>query len=245
MECRLLGFAVRPRSATGCSWTGWTARAALLERVAQIFGAGPMSASSCPGRFVPAGRPPLDAPPCADLADQLLDNDVTPASAFRAEALGVSLRSVARMPGELGGGEWRTPCSPEGWTAVTLPESLATARRGAWPDCRWPEATLLRAIRSRGARRIRRDASSRTTLDLVQEYVPLPRAMAPLRRPRPARDATSLRSSIPGRSQRALRSRVGDSARTFGPAGTSSVHPPRADSRSIVSPLKFLDSSVR
>ena len=178
----------------------------LLERVGQIFTNRPDVGIVVPWTLRSTGRPALEAPPCADLANQLIDNDVAPASAFRTEALGDEPPFKARMRGEFATWKLANDVLLKGWIAVTLPELLAIRRedRAITP---WPESTALRAVRAEVLAGFA-GTMSRTTLDLIQEHVPLPRAdRAGLR---PARDRRYARAIVdPRKVARALRSRIG------------------------------------
>ena len=106
---------------SGCSWTGWNARAEPPRARRRFFRAGPTSASSCRGRFAPADAPPSRRPRAPTCRISSSSNDVTPASAFRAEALGEQPPFAATMPREYG--LWRVANTvlSQGWAAVTLP----------------------------------------------------------------------------------------------------------------------------
>ena len=118
------------------------------------------------------GPPLLEAPPCADLVHQLTGNDVPPASAFRAEALGGAPPFRTGMPSGYAIWDVANALLLKGWAAVTLPEALAT-RHQERPRIDWPEATVLRAIRAELLAPFMGTAS-RTALDLVNDYVPFP-----------------------------------------------------------------------
>jgi glycogen synthase len=114
----------------------------------------------------------LDAWPCPTLAYQLVGNDVPPASAFRAEALGTKPPFRPGLPREYDIWDVANGAMARGWAAVTIPEALAF-RRSDKPKISWPEASALRAIR---AELLTQFAGSATqiALDIVDEHVPLP-----------------------------------------------------------------------
>ncbi len=117
------------------------------------------------------GSQMLDAPLCPDLEHQLIRNDVTPASAFRAAAIG----GPPFRPGlarEYDIWELANRVLAKGWSAVTCPEILAQ-RRAQRPQLPWPEVTALRAIRAELLSPFR-DAVRPTALSLVDDYVPFP-----------------------------------------------------------------------
>jgi len=112
-----------------------------------------------------------EAAVCPDLEHQLIRNDVTPASAFRAAAIG----GPPFRPGlarEYDIWELANRVLAKGWSAVTCPEILAQ-RRAQRPQLPWPEVTALRAIRAELLSPFR-DAVRPTALSLVDDYVPFP-----------------------------------------------------------------------
>jgi hypothetical protein len=115
---------------------------------------------------------PLDAPACPDAAHQLVANEVPPASAFRAEALGPDPRFPSGMPREFDIWALANQVLAAGWAVVALPEALAT-RRAARPVVRWPETTALHALRAEALAPFS-SGPARSTLDLVDLYVPVP-----------------------------------------------------------------------
>jgi glycosyltransferase involved in cell wall biosynthesis len=143
-----------------------------LERVEQIFAHRPEVGIVAPWTLRTTGLHFLEAPPCADLVHQLTGNDVPPASAFRAEALGGAPPFRTGMPSGYAIWDVANALLLKGWAAVTLPEALAT-RDQERPRIDWPEATVLRAIRAELLAPFMGTAS-RTALDLVNDYVPFP-----------------------------------------------------------------------
>jgi glycogen(starch) synthase len=117
----------------------------------------------------------LDAPPCPLLNYQLRDNDVSPASAFRAEAIGRAPPFRAGMPRGYDIWDVANVVMADGWLAVTYPRILAR-RRGGKPEVIWPEATALRALRVELLRRISHTLDP-GALDLIDDYVPIPLAV--------------------------------------------------------------------
>jgi glycosyltransferase involved in cell wall biosynthesis len=116
----------------------------------------------------------LEAPPCPDLPYQLTDNDVTGASAFRAEAIGQRSPFQPGMPRGYDTWDIANMIMAKGWSAVTSPGLLAR-RHAERPTIPLPEATALRAMRGE----LLRHFSGTLTPDmvhLIDAYVPLPLA---------------------------------------------------------------------
>lgn len=122
-----------------------------------------------------AGSAALEAPACPILHYQLAGNDVTPASAFRAEAIGPAPPFRPGMPRSYDIWDVANMVMAKGWSAVTYPGILA--QRGAdKPRVPWPEATALRAVRAELLRRVS-DSLEQGALDLIDDYVPIPLAI--------------------------------------------------------------------
>ena len=113
----------------------------------------------------------LDAPLCPDIEHQLIRNDVAPASAFRAAAIGMPpfRPGLAR---EYDIWDLANKVMAKGWSAVTCPETLAQ-RRSQRPQLPWPEVTALRAIRAELLSSFG-DGVTPIALNLVDDYVPFP-----------------------------------------------------------------------
>jgi len=124
-----------------------------------------------------AGPRPLDAPLCPDPEWQLRANEVPPASAFRAQALGEIPPFRSGMPREYDIYDLANAVMARGWRAVAYPEILA--RRSKQQNIAWPNSTALRALRAELLNRFS-DIITRETLGLVDEYVPIPLAAAEL-----------------------------------------------------------------
>jgi glycogen synthase len=112
----------------------------------------------------------LEAAPCPDLPYQLTDNDVAPASAFRAEAIGESRPFQPGMPRGYDVWDVANMVMAKGWAAVTYPGLLAE-RRVERPAIALPEATALRAVRGE---LLRHFAATPDVMHLIDAYVPLP-----------------------------------------------------------------------
>jgi glycogen(starch) synthase len=118
---------------------------------------------------------PLDAPLCPDPEYQLRANEVPPASAFRAEALGAIPPFRSGMPREYDVYDLANTVMARGWQAVAYPEILT--RRSKQQNIVWPSSTALRALRAELLNRFS-DVLARETLGLVDDYVPIPLAAA-------------------------------------------------------------------
>jgi len=117
----------------------------------------------------------IEAPLCPELSHQLVRNDVGPASAFRAEALGNAM-PFRGLPKEYDLWQLSVAVLAKGWIGVTFPAMLAE-RRGKQEKIAWPEITAFRAIRAD----LLQAASGRISpiaLDLLNDYVPLSLAAA-------------------------------------------------------------------
>ena len=114
----------------------------------------------------------LEARPCPEQANQLVGNDVPPASAFRAEALGVEPPFRTGLPREFDIWDAANAVMVKGWLAVTIPETLATRHSDKF-KADWPRASALRAIRAEVLSRFA-SPDSQTALNLVDDHVPLP-----------------------------------------------------------------------
>jgi glycosyltransferase involved in cell wall biosynthesis len=117
----------------------------------------------------------LEAAPCPDLPYQLADNDVAPASAFRAEAIGQSLPFQPGMPRGYDSWDVANMVMAKGWAAVTYPGLLAERHAGR-PAIALPEATQLRAVRGE---LLRHFAVTPDVMHLIDAYVPLPLSARP------------------------------------------------------------------
>jgi len=93
------------------------------------------------------GTTMLEAAPCPDLPYQLTDNDVAPASAFRAAAIGQSMPFQPGMPRGYDVWDVANMVMAKGWAAVTYPGLLAE-RHAERPAFALPEATQLAAYRA-------------------------------------------------------------------------------------------------
>jgi glycosyltransferase involved in cell wall biosynthesis len=155
----------------------------FLERVGQIFSRRPEVGLVAPWTRRTEGTRRLDAPPPPELVHQMVRNDTPPASAFRAAALRTTRPFRSGLPREYDIWDVANAVLLEGWQAATLPEALAI-RHQPPPSVGWPEATALRAIRAELLVPFAGTAT-RTAIDLVNEFVPLPGA--PLKDPVSAR----------------------------------------------------------
>jgi glycosyltransferase involved in cell wall biosynthesis len=118
------------------------------------------------------GLESLEARPCPEQASQLVGNDVPPASAFRAEALGAEPPFRPGLPREYDIWDVANAVMVKGWLAVTIPETLAT-RHSDKLKVNWPQASALRAIRAEVLTRFA-SPDTQTALNLIEDYVPLP-----------------------------------------------------------------------
>jgi hypothetical protein len=147
---------------------------AFLERIGHILARRPEVGLVTPWTLRTRGTRRLDAPPRPDLAHQMIENDTSPATAFRAAAVGKRPPFRSGLPREYDVWDVANSVLLDGWHAATLPEALATRHRQA-PSVGWPEASALRAIRAELLTPFARSAT-RTALDLVNEFVPIPSA---------------------------------------------------------------------
>jgi hypothetical protein len=159
---------------------------AFLERVGQIFSRRPEIGLVAPWTRRTRGTRHLDAPPCPELVHQMVRNDTTPATAFRAAALRQARPFRSGFPREYDIWDVANAVLLEGWQAATLPEALAIRHQPS-PRVGWPEATALRAIRAELLVPFA-GTTTRTALDLVNEFVPLPWA--------PSKDPVSARQLL-------------------------------------------------
>jgi hypothetical protein len=116
--------------------------------------------------------PALEAPLCPDIEHQLRENDVTPASAYRAEAIGEGQPFRPGLPREYDAWDLANKIVVEGWSAVGYPEILAY-RRSKKARISWPQATAAHAVRAELLSRFE-SSVTRTTLNLIDDYVPIP-----------------------------------------------------------------------
>ena len=145
-----------------------------LERIGRTFAHRPEAGIAALWTERTTGSNALDAPPCPEPFYQLTGNDVPPASAFRAAALGTEPAFRCGTPREYDTWQLANVVMAKGWSAVTIPEILAT-RSAEKPTISWPEVTALRAIRAELLSPFTATAT-RIALDLVDDYVPLPGA---------------------------------------------------------------------
>ncbi len=170
----------------------------------------------------------LDAPPCPEPLYQLIDNDVPPASAFRAEALGQNPPFRSGMPREYDVWHLANIVMANGWQAVSIPEVLAE-RSAENPAIPWPQVTARRAIRAELLSPFSATAT-RVTLDLVDDFVPLPGIARP-----------SLRYRI----LRAVRSRILRAVATIVLDPPQAVRSIRRHSRAILATIGRAPGSRR
>jgi glycogen synthase len=116
----------------------------------------------------------IEAPPPADLAHQLVGNDLPPATAIRAEALGADPPFRPGMPREFDIWDLANAVLLRGWAAASLPEALAR-RDLPPPRSPWPDMTALRAIRGELMAPLEACMGS-AALEIVDLHVPLPMA---------------------------------------------------------------------
>jgi glycosyltransferase involved in cell wall biosynthesis len=177
------------------------------------------------------GSRPLEAPLCPEPEYQLRTNEVTPASAFRTEALGEAPPFRRGMPAEYDVYDLANAVMAKGWRAAAYPEIL-TQRRLKRQEIAWPNSTALRAVRAEVLARFS-DIICPETLALVDEHLPIPLASF-------ARDPSDPKSLFrlalfyleiiilhPGRVARRLVRRVGAVllllGAQFGPRGAQTV----------------------
>ena len=114
----------------------------------------------------------LEAHPSPALPYQLTGNDVAPASAFRAEALGHPGPFRPGLPREYDVWALANEVIARGWAAVTLP-GLHAVRSAPPCEASWLKATSLRAIRAEILAPFDTDENE-TVLQLVDAHVVLP-----------------------------------------------------------------------
>jgi hypothetical protein len=113
----------------------------------------------------------LDARPSPTLPQQMIENDIAPASGFRAQAIGAEPPFRPGLPREYDVWALSNDVIAKGWAAVTLPCLLA--RRAATPgQTSWVQDTALRAIRAEALSAFDNEAN-RVALRIVDSYVPL------------------------------------------------------------------------
>jgi glycogen(starch) synthase len=156
------------------------------------------------------GRGPLDAPLSPDLVHQLIRNEVAPASAFRAEALGAVPPFRPGLPREYDIWDLANRTIADGWAAVTYPGVLAR-RDAPRPRLRWPDITAHRAIRAEVLAHLA-EGMGPVALSLVDDYVRLPQAepvdiSVPETAPYQVLRYLAKLLRHPGQSSRALRKR--------------------------------------
>jgi glycogen synthase len=144
-----------------------------LERMGQVLAKRPDVGLVAPWTLRGDGAA-IEAPPPADVAHQLIRNDLPPATAVRAEALGADPPFRQGMPREADIWDLANSVLLRGWAAASLPEALAR-RDQPPPQSPWPEMTALRAIREEimGPLEARMGPAA---LEIVDLYVPLPMA---------------------------------------------------------------------
>jgi glycogen synthase len=116
----------------------------------------------------------LEAPLCPDMEHQLRENDVTPASAYRAEAIGEAQPFRPGLPREYDAWDLANKIMVDGWSAVGYPEILA-CRTSKTTTISWPQTTALRSVRTEVLGRFG-SSITRATLNLIDDYVPMPLA---------------------------------------------------------------------
>jgi glycogen synthase len=147
-----------------------------IARMTQVLAAHPeIGIVSLWTRRVPGRQ--LDAPLSPDLAHQLIRNEVVPASAFRADALGTAPPFRPGLPREYDVWDLANRIIAKGWAAVTCPE-LLSRRAVPPPRLGWPEITAFRTIRAEVLAHLG-DAPVPVALGLVDDYVPLPQGESP------------------------------------------------------------------
>ena len=145
-----------------------------LERIRSVFDSRPDVAILSVWTLQAGTHEQLHAPPCAEPVYQLIGPDLTPATAFRAAALGSDLPFRTGMPRGYDLWDLANRLLLDGWSAATLPEALHE-RTAQDPNHAWPDASTLRAIRSELLSRFA-GATTAIALDIVDNYVPLPLA---------------------------------------------------------------------
>lgn len=145
-----------------------------LERIRSAFEARPDAAILSVWTLQAGKREQLRAPPCAEPAYQLIGPDLTPATAFRAGALGSDPPFRTGMPRGYDLWDLANRLLLDGWSAATLPEALHE-RTVQDTDLAWPGASALRAIRSELLSRFAGPTTA-IALGIIDNHVPLPLA---------------------------------------------------------------------
>jgi hypothetical protein len=141
-----------------------------LERMAAVFRNRPDVGAVSPWTERTGLGGGLDARPMPSFDDQLVGNDVAPASGFRASAIPMPPFPPG-LPREHDVWALANQVIAGGWTAVTLPALLARRRIPA-ADPNWLRDTALRAIRAETLAPLER-ADTRLALRVIDSYVPL------------------------------------------------------------------------
>ena len=142
-----------------------------LEQMATVFASRPEVGIVTPWTDRLGPKRCLDARPSPALSLQMIENDVAPASGFRAHAIGAGPPFRAGLPREYDVWALSNDLIAKGWAAVTIPSLLA--RRAAIPGpTSWVQDTALRAIRAEALSAFDSEAN-RVALQIVDSYVPL------------------------------------------------------------------------
>jgi glycogen(starch) synthase len=142
-----------------------------LRQMATVFASRPDVGIVSPWTDRMGPKRCLDARPPPTSPRQMIENDVTPASGFRALALGSEPPFRRGLPREYDIWALSNDVIVKGWVAVTLPCLLA--RRAAIPEqTSWIQDTAMRAIRAEALSAFDSEAN-RLALLIVDSYVPL------------------------------------------------------------------------
>jgi glycogen(starch) synthase len=142
-----------------------------LRQMATVFASRPDVGIVSPWTDRMGRKRCLDARPPPTSPRQMIENDVTPASGFRALALGSEPPFRRGLPREYDIWALSNDVIVKGWVAVTLPCLLA--RRAAIPEqTSWIQDTAMRAIRAEALSAFDSEAN-RLALLIVDSYVPL------------------------------------------------------------------------
>jgi glycogen(starch) synthase len=144
-----------------------------LERMAEIFATRPDIGVVTPWthRTGPGGW--FDAHPSPSVAQQMIGNEVAPASAFNTRALDATGPFRSGLPREHDVWALANQVMAKGWAAATLP--ILLARRMSSPmEAAWPKTTALRAIRAEALSPFETE-EYRLALQLVDAFVPISR----------------------------------------------------------------------
>jgi glycogen(starch) synthase len=142
-----------------------------LEQMATVFATRPDVGIVTPWTDRLGPERCLDARPSPTFPQQMIENDIAPASGFRAQAIGAEPPFRPGLPREYDVWALSNDVIAKGWAAVTLPSLLA--RRAATPrQTSWVQDTALRAIRAEALSAFDSEAN-RVALQIVDSYVPL------------------------------------------------------------------------